>query len=231
MALAGLLEKGSGCDLLCEISWLAAQRLMNLDVDGLGGRPRRTRREPRELAQRLTRAGLAHARRHNSAADSEAGAAADGAFAAPIARRGEPVRQRVAGELLGVSRKKEDNSGYGFSGIHGTGARWWRRSWIPPTCHRHGSQTSTPTDLRRSYGRSEGAWGKAAGTRIPQGRARRDQDRRAARQSRGARRGVPAPPGHHQVLKSHPGAARAGWADRRRYACGHVNLSRLMLLP
>ena len=60
MALAELLEKGSDHDLLREMIGFVAQRLMDLDVDGLVGAGHGERAgELRELAQRLPgRAGL-----------------------------------------------------------------------------------------------------------------------------------------------------------------------------
>jgi len=75
MALAGLLEKWSDSDLLREMIGYVAQRLMQLDVEGLVGAARGERGEGCEnRRKRLPGAGLAYPERHDRAADSEAAA-------------------------------------------------------------------------------------------------------------------------------------------------------------
>ena len=74
MALAELLEKGSDGDLLREMIDFVAQRMMELDVEGLWARgARRTQRGAGRTAATATGTRLwRHAQRHDHAEDSEA---------------------------------------------------------------------------------------------------------------------------------------------------------------
>ncbi len=78
MNLQALLEKSSDAELLREMIGFAAQRLMELEVEGLTGaahgerHPDRLNHRPFDKLRRLSRSAVGDARRHGRAAHSEA---------------------------------------------------------------------------------------------------------------------------------------------------------------
>ena len=73
IALKELVEKGSDADLLREMIAFIAERLMELEVEGLTGAAHGEQfADAHQPAQRLSRAGLGDARRHRAAGDPQA---------------------------------------------------------------------------------------------------------------------------------------------------------------
>ncbi len=69
IALTELAEKGSDVDLVRDMLHLAAQKLMEMDVEGLCGAPYGERTVPRENSRNgLPRSGLGDAHRRNRSA-------------------------------------------------------------------------------------------------------------------------------------------------------------------
>ena len=123
MTLRALLEKSSDADLLREMIGFAAQRLMELEVEGLtGAGARRAQRRSDQPAQRLPRPGLGDPRRHGRAAHPEAAGRA-ATSPASWSRAGWPRRRSTAviqeAYVQGVSTRSVDDlvQAMGMTGI------------------------------------------------------------------------------------------------------------------
>jgi hypothetical protein len=98
MNLRALLEKSSDADLLREMIGFTAERLMELEVEGLTGAAHGERSADRINQQRLSRPGMGDARGHSQTAHPQAAQLLSGLpGAAPAVREG--ARCGAAGSL------------------------------------------------------------------------------------------------------------------------------------